>query len=55
MRLIAKISGIKVKQSASKTELFRIKKKTDKITYNESPFKSIIADIRNNLSKRGIN
>ena len=28
-------------------------KKTDKITYSESPFKSIIADIGSNLSKRG--
>ena len=54
MRLIAKIRSIKVKKSTSKIELFRIlKKKTDKITYNESPFKSIIADIRSNLTKRG--
>ena len=42
----------KVKTSTSKTELFRILKK-DKITYNEFPFKSIIADIRNKLSKKG--
>ena len=28
-------------------------KKKDKITYNESPFKSIIADIRSELSKKG--
>ena len=52
MRLIAKIRGIKVKKSTSKTELFRILKK-DKIIYNESPFKSIIADIRSELSKKG--
>ena len=52
MRLIAKMRGIKVKKSTSKFELFRIKK-TDKITYNESPFKSIIADIRSELSKKG--
>ena len=31
---------------------FEFFKKTDKITYNESQFKSIIADIRSNLSKR---
>ena len=54
MRLIAKMRGIKVKKSTSKTELFRILKKKDKITYNESPFKSIIADITSELSKKGI-
>ena len=53
MRLIAKMKRIKVKKSTSKTELFRIFKKKDKITYNESPFKSIIADIRSELSKKG--
>ena len=31
---------------------FEFLKKTDKITYNESQFKSIIADITSNLSKR---
>ena len=54
MRLIAKMRSIKVKKSTSKTELFRILKKKDKITYNESPFKSIIADITSKLSKKGI-
>ena len=53
MRLIAKMRGIKVNKSASKTELFRILKRKDKITYNDSPFKSIIVDIRSNLPKRG--
>ena len=54
MRLIAKMRAIKVKKSTSKTELFNFFfKKTDKITYNESPFKSIIADIRSNLTKKG--
>ena len=53
MRLIAKMRGIKVKKSTSKTKLFRILKRKDKITYNESPFKSIIADIRSELSKKG--
>ena len=53
MRLVAKMRRIKVKKSTSKSELFRILKKQHKITYNESPFKSIIADIRNELSKKG--
>ena len=53
MRLIAKMRSIKVKKSTSKTELFRILKRKYKIIYNESPFKSIITDIRSNLSKRG--
>ena len=48
MRLIAKMRGI-----ISKTELFRILKKEDKITYKESPFKSIVEDIRSKLSKSG--
>ena len=51
MRLVAKMRGIKVKKSTSKTELFRILRKKDKITYNESPFKSVVADIRSELSK----
>ena len=54
MRLVAKMRAIKVKKATSKTELFRIlKKKKDKITYNESPFKSIIANFRSELSKKG--
>ena len=53
MRLIAKMKGINVKKSTSKIELFRILRKEDRITYKESPFKSIIADIRNKLSKNG--
>ena len=52
MRLIAKMRGKRAKKSTSKIELFRILKKADKIIYNESPLKSIIADIRSNLSKR---
>ena len=51
MRLIAKVRFIKIKISISKIELFKIFKK-DKITYKESPFKSIITNIRSNLSKR---
>ena len=45
--------GIKVKKSTSKTELFGILKRKDKLTYNQSPFKSIIADTRSELSKKG--
>ena len=40
-------------QKISKTDLFRILKRKDKIIYNESPFKPIIADIRSELSKKG--
>ena len=53
MRLIAKMRGINVKKSTSRIELIRILKKEDKIIYKESPFKSIIQDIRNKLSKNG--
>ena len=51
MRLVAKMRGPKVKKSTSKTELFRILKK-DKIKYNKSTFKSIIAEIRSEISKK---
>ena len=50
---IAKMRDINVTKSTSKTELFRILFKKDKITYKESPFKSIVTDIRNKLSKNG--
>ena len=53
MRWIAKMKGIKIKKSTSKTELFWILKKEDKKTYNESPFKSVIADIRSEHPKKG--
>ena len=53
MRLIAEMRGINVNESTSKIELFRILKKEDKITYKESPFKSIIQDINDKLSKSG--
>ena len=53
MRLIAKMRGKNVKKSTSKTELFRTLKKEDKITNKEFPFKLIIQDIRNKLSKNG--
>ena len=50
---IAKMRGINIKKSTSKIELFRILKKEDKVTYKESPFKSIIEDIKDKLSKNG--
>ena len=51
MRLIAKMRGINFKNSTSKIGLFRILKKEDKITNKESPFKSIIQNIRSKLPK----
>ena len=47
------MGGINIKKLTSKIELFRILGKEDKITYKESPFKSVIQDIRNKLSKNG--
>ena len=45
MRLIAKMRGINVKKSATT--------KKDKITYKESPFRPVIQDIKDKLSKSG--
>ena len=45
--------GVKVKKNIKKDELFKILKKNVKKTYNESPFKSIILDIRSILPKKG--
>ena len=54
LRLIADMRGVKVKKKTLKRdELFEILRKYDKITYNESPFKSIISDIRSILPKKG--
>ena len=53
LRLIADMRGVKVKKTLKKDQLFKILKKYDKITYNESPFKSIISDIRSTLPKKG--
>ena len=55
VRLITKMRGINVEKATSKIALFRFFFffKKDEITYKESPFKSIIADIRNKLSKNG--
>ena len=44
---IAYMRGVKV------DELFEISWKNDKITYDKSPFKSIILDIRSILPKKG--
>ena len=52
LRLIADMRGIKVKKHL-KNELFEILRKNHKITYDESPFKSIISDIRSILPKKG--
>ena len=53
MRLISDMRGIIAKKTLKKDELFKILKKYDKITYDESPFKSIISDIRSILPQKG--
>ena len=53
LRLIADMRGVKVEKSLKKDELFKISEKYDKITCDESPFKSIISDIRPILPKKG--
>ena len=53
LMMIADMRGVKVKKKSKKDELFRILKKNVKYTYNESPFKSIILDIRSILPKKG--
>ena len=50
IRFIAKMRGINVNQQVKLNYLRLIE---DKITYRESPFKSIIQNIRNKLSKNG--
>ena len=52
MRLIADMRGIKAKKTLKKDKLFKILKKYDKITYDVSPFKSIILDIRSTLPQK---
>ena len=49
LMMIADMRGVKVKK---KDELFQILKKNVKRTYNESPFKSVILDIRSILPKK---
>ena len=44
---------IKVKTNVQKNKLFKKLKKNVKKKYNESPFKSIILDIRSILPKKG--
>ena len=51
MRLIAKMRGINVKKSTTTKK--DKKKKKDKITYKESPFRPVIQDIKDKLSKSG--
>ena len=51
--MIADMRGVKVKKTSKKDELSKILKKYIKKTYNESPFKSIILDIRSILPKKG--
>ena len=51
MRLIAKMRGINVKKSTTTKKDKR--KKKDKITYKESPFRPVIQDIKDKLSKSG--
>ena len=53
LRLIADMRGVKIEKALKKDELFEILRKYDKITYNESPFKSMISDIRSILPKKG--
>ena len=47
LRLIVDMRDVKV------DKLFEILRKNDKITYDESPFKPIISDIRSILPKKG--
>ena len=51
MRLIAKMRGINDKKSTT-TKIDKRKKK-DKITYKESPFRPVIQDVKDKLSKSG--
>ena len=46
LRLIADMRDIKAKTTLEKDELFEILNKNNNKTYDESPFKSIILDIR---------
>ena len=43
----------KSKKKNTKKKLFKILKKHNKKTYNKSPFKSIMLDMRSILSKKG--
>ena len=52
LRLITDMRSVEVEKTLKKDELFDILRKYDKITYNESPFKSIISGIRSILPKK---
>ena len=52
LMMIAVMKGLKGKKTLKQDELFKILKKNVKSTYNESPFKSIILDIRSILPKK---
>ena len=53
LMMIADMRGVKVKKHQKKDELFKMLKKNVEKTYNESPFKLIILDIRSILPKKG--
>ena len=52
LMMIADMRRVKVKQKLKKDELFKKLKKNIKKTCNESPFKSIILDIRSILPNK---
>ena len=53
LMMITDMRGVKVKKTSKKDELFKILRKNVGKTYNESPFKSIILDIRSISPKKG--
>ena len=53
LMMIADMRGVKFKKHQKKDELFKMLKKNVEKTYNESPFKLIILDIRSILPKKG--
>ena len=53
LMMTADMRGVKVRKTSKKDELFSTLKKNVTKTYNESPFKSIIFDIRSILPKKG--
>ena len=53
MIMIAKIRDMNVKKSIDKKDLQKILSKEDKIFYKESPFKSVIENIRGKIFMLG--
>ena len=53
LEIIADIRGVKTEKMILKNEFSKYLKKYDRITYNESPFKSVILDIRSILPEKG--